>query len=297
MAEAGRPHRRNRRQGSMGWRGALRRLRTSRWMNFFRSATRPRHAPDLHICAKLRPPLPSETAQSFGVPCSITSPPALVQPRRADSRQSAYVDLSRVLPFEKTIVARLRQRTFADSAVRQLPHHRCRCNGPWFPDARLWSASSRLAPRRGEGDLPHLIEGERRSRRGSRTSPSSSPHAPGDASCLEILRPPASSISSSRTPSTMMPSAPGHHQIGDYGPHRGLRCMSAFIASNPILWHAAARWLLRTKKIARSTPRRSDRLVRVLIPWYGSNDLRAVAIDLLRHPEKLARSRENWMRC
>ena len=63
---------------------------------------------------------------------------------------------------------------------------------------------------------------------------------------------------------------------------------------NPILWHLAARWLLRTRKIAMVNILAGQiDLVPEFIPWYGSNQPVAnCAIDLLKHPEKLAEQRQ-----
>jgi lipid-A-disaccharide synthase len=63
---------------------------------------------------------------------------------------------------------------------------------------------------------------------------------------------------------------------------------------NPILWHLAARWLIKTKKIAMVNilAGQTD-LVPEFIPWYGSS--RAVtqcAIDLFRNPQKLREQRQ-----
>jgi lipid-A-disaccharide synthase len=63
---------------------------------------------------------------------------------------------------------------------------------------------------------------------------------------------------------------------------------------NPILWHAAARWLIKTRKIAMVNilAGQAD-LVPEYVPWYGSNEPVAnCAIDLLKHPEKLADQRQ-----
>ena len=62
---------------------------------------------------------------------------------------------------------------------------------------------------------------------------------------------------------------------------------------NPILWHAAARWLIRTKKIAMvNILAGQSELVPEFIPWYGSNrPVLACALELLRHPEKLRQQR------
>ena len=60
------------------------------------------------------------------------------------------------------------------------------------------------------------------------------------------------------------------------------------------IWHLAGRWLIKTKKIAMVNilAGQTD-LVPEFIPWYGSNQSVAdCAIDLLKHPEKLAAQRE-----
>ena len=64
---------------------------------------------------------------------------------------------------------------------------------------------------------------------------------------------------------------------------------------NPLAWHLAGRWLVKTKKIAlvNILAGQTD-LVPEFIPWYGSNQPVAdCAIDLLKHPEKLAASARN----
>jgi lipid-A-disaccharide synthase len=62
---------------------------------------------------------------------------------------------------------------------------------------------------------------------------------------------------------------------------------------NPILWHLAARWLIKTRKIAMVNilAGQSD-LVPEFIPWYGSNrPVLTCALGFLRHPEKLREQR------
>jgi lipid-A-disaccharide synthase len=63
---------------------------------------------------------------------------------------------------------------------------------------------------------------------------------------------------------------------------------------NPLVWHLAGRWLVKTKKIALVNILAGQiDLVPEFIPWYGSNQPVAdCAIDLLKHPEKLAAQRE-----
>jgi lipid-A-disaccharide synthase len=62
---------------------------------------------------------------------------------------------------------------------------------------------------------------------------------------------------------------------------------------NPLLWHLVARWIVKTKKIAMVNILAGQvDLVPEFIPWYGSNEpVAACAIELLKHPEKLAEQR------
>jgi lipid-A-disaccharide synthase len=62
---------------------------------------------------------------------------------------------------------------------------------------------------------------------------------------------------------------------------------------SPILWHLAARWLIKTRKIAMVNilAGQTD-LVPEFIPWYGSNrPVIECALEFLRHPEKLREER------
>jgi lipid-A-disaccharide synthase len=63
---------------------------------------------------------------------------------------------------------------------------------------------------------------------------------------------------------------------------------------NPILWHLAGRWLIKTKKIAMVNILAGQiDLVPEFIPWYGSNQpVIDCALDFLRHPEKLRDQRD-----
>src|SRR5205814_10326645 len=58
---------------------------------------------------------------------------------------------------------------------------------------------------------------------------------------------------------------------------------------NPILWHLAARWLIKTRKIAMVNilAGQSD-IVPEVMPWYGSNQPVIVyPLVLRRHPQQL----------
>jgi lipid-A-disaccharide synthase len=63
---------------------------------------------------------------------------------------------------------------------------------------------------------------------------------------------------------------------------------------NPLLWHGIARWLIKTKKLAMvNILAGNGDVVPEFIPWYGSNNgVAECALDLLKHPEKLAAQRE-----
>jgi len=69
---------------------------------------------------------------------------------------------------------------------------------------------------------------------------------------------------------------------------------------NPLIWNAGARWIVRTRTFAlvnllaggagNGSP--TGRLVPEFVPWYGSNEpVARLAIDYLRHPEKLIEQR------
>jgi lipid-A-disaccharide synthase len=63
---------------------------------------------------------------------------------------------------------------------------------------------------------------------------------------------------------------------------------------NPIIWHVAGRWLIKTRKIAMVNILAGQvDLVPEFIPWYGSSESVAdCAIDLLKHPETLAEQKQ-----
>ena len=70
---------------------------------------------------------------------------------------------------------------------------------------------------------------------------------------------------------------------------------------HPLVWNAGARWIVRTRTFAlvnllamgTGNGVGSSRLVPEFVPWYGSNEpVARLAIDYLRHPEKLAEQRD-----
>jgi len=62
---------------------------------------------------------------------------------------------------------------------------------------------------------------------------------------------------------------------------------------NPILWNAAARWMIKTKKMAMVNILAGQvELVPEFIPWYGTSDaVAACALGLLKNPQKLEAQR------
>ncbi|MGE5608789.1 MAG: hypothetical protein ACM359_06025, partial [Bacillota bacterium] len=67
---------------------------------------------------------------------------------------------------------------------------------------------------------------------------------------------------------------------------------------NPLLWHLIGRWLVPARTFSLVNLLSGDRqhIVREFIPWYGSNrPVAEYAIDLLRHPEKLADQQRKLM--
>lgn len=70
---------------------------------------------------------------------------------------------------------------------------------------------------------------------------------------------------------------------------------------NPLAWYAGGRWLVRTRTFAlvnllaqhHGNGHASHHLVPEFVPWYGSNrPVADLAMDYLRHPEKLDQQRE-----
>jgi lipid-A-disaccharide synthase len=62
---------------------------------------------------------------------------------------------------------------------------------------------------------------------------------------------------------------------------------------NPLLWHGVGRWMMRTRTFALVNLLANTHLVREFIPWFGDPvPVADAAIDLLRHPAKLAEQRE-----
>jgi lipid-A-disaccharide synthase len=68
---------------------------------------------------------------------------------------------------------------------------------------------------------------------------------------------------------------------------------------SPVLWHLIGRWIIRTRtySLVNLLADRHEHIVPEFIPWYGSNEpVAQMAIDCLRHPEKLAGQREKLKR-
>ena len=66
-----------------------------------------------------------------------------------------------------------------------------------------------------------------------------------------------------------------------------------------ILWHLVARWLVKTRtySLVNLLNESREHVVPEFVPWYGSNrPVAEMAIDYLKHPQKLAEQREKLNR-
>jgi lipid-A-disaccharide synthase len=285
---------------AMGWQGALRALEARRWFILLRNAYCG-WRPDLHICvdsSAINLPF-AKLAKSFGVPVLYYIAPQLWASREGRMKKlRAHVDrLACIFPFE--------EKYFQDHGVDatfvghplfdQLPPKRDRSNGPWFPDAPPVIG---IVPgsRRGEvkANLPHLIDVMTRIKSQFPDVTYLIPTTSAvDALVREMLRPHAlQQVIEKDGFNTMMPSCDlVITKSGTSTVHVAAWRVPMIVVYrvNPILWHGAARWLLRTKKIAMVNilAGQTD-LVPEFIPWYGSNaPVADCAIDMLRHPQKL----------
>ena len=65
------------------------------------------------------------------------------------------------------------------------------------------------------------------------------------------------------------------------------------------MWHLVARWLVKTRtySLVNLLNESREHIVPEFVPWYGSNrPVAELAIDYLKHPQKLAEQREKLNR-
>ncbi len=285
---------------AMGWRGALRALEFARWVKLVR-AHYAQHKPDLHICidsSAMNLPF-AKLAKSFGVPVLY-----YIAPQLWASREGRMKKLRRDVDAVASIVP------FEEPYFRQHGVNATFVGHPLFDQIRE-SASRDAEPRFPERPpIVGIIPGSRKSE-----VKQNFPHLlevmdriKGEFPAVKFLIPTTSSVHA-----LVAGLARARNEVeikqdafDEFVPQCDL-CITKSGTStvhvaayhvpmivvyriNPILWHLAARWLIKTKKIAMVNILAGQiELVPEYIPWYGSNEPVAnCAIDLLKHPEKLA---------
>jgi lipid-A-disaccharide synthase len=306
-------------RAAMGWRGALRALEVSRWMKWIRRHYRAAR-PDLHICvdsSAMNLPF-AKLAKRFDVPVMYYIAPQLWASREYRMKQlRRYVDrVACIFPFEEPYFrAHDVNATFVGHPLfDELPAERGRTRPPETrfpatpPVIGIVPGSRRSEVR---ANLPHLMDVMDTIR--------------GQFSFARFLIP--TTLAVDALVRQMLLHGSGRATVkgkleGDSGdcPSNVEVVLGGFDALiprcdlcitksgtstlhvaawnvpmivvyrvNPLLWHAAARWLIRTRKIAMVNILAGQiDLVPEFIPWYGpSAAVAACAIDLLKHPQKL----------
>jgi lipid-A-disaccharide synthase len=292
-------------RAAMGWRGALRALEASRWLKIVAASYRERK-PDLHVCidsSAINLPF-ARQARAHGVPVLYYVAPQLWASREGRIKQvRQYVDrLAVIFPFEQEyFCSRGVKATYVGHPLfDQLPADRDGRTTPHFPDTPPVIA---VVPgsRRSEikANLPHLIEVMRRvADTFAQVSFLVPTTAASDGLVRDLLAPhPLRATIKQDAFDELLPRCDlALVKSGTSTVHVAAWNVPMIVVYriNPILWHLAARWLLRTRKIAMVNILAGQReLVPEFIPWYGSNQPVAdCAIDLLKHPEKLAEQRQ-----
>jgi lipid-A-disaccharide synthase len=289
---------------AMGWRGALRALEFSRWMKQVR-AHYEQHRPDLHICidsSAMNLPF-AKLAKSFGVPVLYYIAPQLWASREGRMKKLRRdVDaVASIVPFEEPY---FRQHgvnaTFVGhplfDQIRDTPS---RDGEPRFPNAPpivgIIPGSRKSEVKQ---NFPHLLDVMDRIK-------AQFPQVRFLLPTTQSVHALAEKMARGRSDVEIKQDA-----FDEFVPRCDL-CITKSGTStvhvaayhvpmivvyriNPILWHLAARWLIKTKKIAMVNILAGQiELVPEYIPWYGSDQPVAnCAIDLLKHPEKLADQRK-----
>ena len=297
-------------RAAMGWRGALRALEASRWLKRVAASYR-EQKPGLHICidsSAINIPF-AKQAKEHGVPVLYYVAPQLWASREGRIKKvREYVDhLAVIFPFEQEYFAsRGAKATYVGHPLfDQLPADREQARdaagaGPRFPEAPpvigIIPGSRRSEVK---ANLPHLAEVMQRI---VERFPRTTFHVPTTAASHPLVR---QLLSGRRLDVTIRQDA-----FDDLIPQCDLVITKSGTSTvhvaawnvpmivvyrvNPILWHGAARWLLRTRKIAMVNilAGQTD-LVPEFIPWYGSNQPVAdCAIEFLEHPEYLNEQRQ-----
>jgi lipid-A-disaccharide synthase len=295
-------------RAAMGWRGALRALEASRWMRLLSKRYRdPATRPDLHICidsSAINLPFAKLAKVKFGVPVLYYIAPQLWASREGRIKKlRRYVDrVACIFPFEQEyFLSRGVKATFVGHPLfDQLPPDRARAPGPHFPDSPpvigIIPGSRRSEVK---SNLPHLMNVMKRIVSDFPSARFNIPTTPAADALVRDL------LSSDNFALTIKQD--GFNELiplcdlvitksGTSTVHVAAWNVPMIVVYriNPILWHLAARWLIKTRKIAMVNILAGQKeLVPEFIPWSGPDEpVAQCAINLLQHPEKLTDQRE-----
>jgi lipid-A-disaccharide synthase len=293
-------------KAAMGWRGALRALEVSRMLRQTRRSYQ-QDKPDLHVCidsSAMNLPF-AKMARSMGVPVLYYIAPQLWASREGRMRKMRRVvnKLACILPFEENYFREHGvDATFVGHPLfDELPLDRSRQGGPRFPEIPPVIG---IVPgsRRGEvkANLPSLLDVARR--------------VLAVFPAARFLIPTTSAVDQMVRRRVNESLSPGQFEIAlDSFDSLIPRCdlvlcksgtstlhvaawgvpMIVVYRINPLLWHGAGRWMIRTKKIALVNILAGNTdLVPEFVPWYGSNQPVAnCALNLLNNPQLLSEQR------
>jgi len=294
-------------KAAMGWRGALRALEASRWMELVSRRYR-ESRPDLHICvdsSAINLPFARLAKEKFGVPVLYYIAPQLWASREGRMTQMReFVDhVACIFPFEEAYFrSHGVQATFVGHPLfDELPVERTAGAGvgPRFPHAPpvigIIPGSRRSEV---EANLPHLIEVMDGIRREFSTATFLVPTTSASNSPVqELLRGRADVTVKQDGFDDLVPRCDlVITKSGTSTVHVAAWRVPMIVVYriNPLLWELVGRWVVRTRKIAMVNILAGQiDLVPEFIPWYGSNQpVTECALEFLRHPERLAAQRE-----
>ena len=289
---------------AMGWRGALRALEVSRMLRETRRSYQAQK-PDLHVCidsSAMNLPF-AKMARSMGVPVLYYIAPQLWASRegRMPQLRQQVNKLACILPFEEGYFREHGvDATFVGHPLfDELPADRARPMEKRFPEI---GPVIGIVPgsRRGEvkANLPAMLDVARQllnrfpaTRFLIPTTPAvdamvrrtvhesaiiPSPQREIGLNAFDALIPRCDLVLCKSGTSTLHVAAWGVPMIVVYRIH-------------PVIWHGAARWIIKSKKIALVNILAGNTdLVPEFVPWYGSNvPVADCALQLLNHPETL----------
>ena len=294
-------------KAAMGWRGALRALEASRWMELVSRRYR-ESRPDLHICvdsSAINLPFARLAKEKFGVPVLYYIAPQLWASREGRMTQMReFVDhVACIFPFEEAYFrSHGVQATFVGHPLfDELPVDRTAGAGvgPRFPHAPpvigIIPGSRRSEV---EANLPHLIEVMDGIRREFSTATFLVPTtSASNAPVQDLLRGRADVTVKQDGFDDLVPRCDlVITKSGTSTVHVAAWRVPMIVVYriNPLLWELVGRWVVRTRKIAMVNILAGQiELVPEFIPWYGSNQpVTECALEFLRNPERLAGQRE-----